>query len=142
MLPEFEEISGNLPPGLHNVTWEEVVHRYGYNTTRRRLLVGLKKGLDALRAAGCSQYYLNGSFITAKLMPSDFDGCYPLQGINEDLLDPVLLNTENDCEVQRLHYRGEFWPDTNGSMVEFYLRDNRTYPVQAKGIVVINLKGG
>lgn len=39
VIPDFDE-SGNLPPGIHEATWEEVVERYGGNTLRKRLLQG------------------------------------------------------------------------------------------------------
>jgi hypothetical protein len=46
MIPEFDEC-GNLPPGIHHATWNEIVTRYATSVRRRELLDGL---LDALRS--------------------------------------------------------------------------------------------
>jgi hypothetical protein len=40
---------------------------------RRTLLAGLREALGALREAGCRTVYLDGSFVTAKEAPEDFD---------------------------------------------------------------------
>ena len=53
VIPAFNEVSGNLPPGIHGATWEEMVTRYGSRPHRLYLLAGLKQALDALKAAGC-----------------------------------------------------------------------------------------
>ena len=36
---------GNLPAGVHELTWEEVIVRFGWNERRRYLLGGLKRVL-------------------------------------------------------------------------------------------------
>jgi hypothetical protein len=73
-IPPFED-SGNLPEGIHETTWEEVVDRYGTTDRRRELLDGLQQALESLRAAGCRRLYIDGSFVTAKDEPADFDAC-------------------------------------------------------------------
>lgn len=74
MMPPFDA-TGNLPPGIHEATWEEFVARYGATSRRLTLLAGLKAALDALRTAGCQRAYIDGSFVTNKAIPGDFDGC-------------------------------------------------------------------
>ena len=82
MIPPFEPASGNLPPGVHESSWEELVARFGYTPHRLALLVGLKAALDSLRAAGCRRVYLDGSFVTARLVPDDFDACWESDGVD------------------------------------------------------------
>lgn len=81
MIPPFDT-NGNLPPGLHWATWEEIVERFGGTERRNELLAGLGRVLDALRDAGCGVAYVDGSFVTAKLRPGDFDGCWEPDGVD------------------------------------------------------------
>lgn len=41
MIPPFDPAGGNLPPGVHPATWDEIVARYGSTPHRLRLLAGL-----------------------------------------------------------------------------------------------------
>ena len=72
-LPGFDSETGRLPEGEHPAAWEEVVERFGWNSRRRRLLDGLADAMELLEAAGCRRVWLNGSFVTAKEEPGDFD---------------------------------------------------------------------
>lgn len=62
-IPPFTD-SGNLPEGIHDATWDEIVERFGTNERRRELLEGLRQALDSLQAAGCRRAYIDGSFVT------------------------------------------------------------------------------
>ena len=75
MIPEFNEY-GNLPPGIHHATWNEIVTRYATSVRRRELLDGLLDALRSLKGAGCATAYLDGSVITSKDHPGDFDACW------------------------------------------------------------------
>ena len=44
--------NGNLPPGIHEMTWTDFVMAFGQTQRRQRLLTGLLEGLKELRAAG------------------------------------------------------------------------------------------
>ncbi len=81
MIPPFEQASGNLPLGIHEATWDELVARFGYNQHRQALLAGLKVALQALGTAGCRRVYIDGSFVSAKELPGDFDGCWEAAGL-------------------------------------------------------------
>jgi hypothetical protein len=146
VIPPFEATSGNLPPGVHEATWAELVARYGYTPHRLALLAGLKAALDALRAAGCQRVYINGSFVTAKEVPADFDACWEMAGVDFDLLDqrdPVLLDWANRRAAQKATFEGELfiaeaaatpWGTT---YLEFFQFDRDTG--QPKGIVALDL---
>lgn len=142
MIPEFDE-HGNLPPGVHRATWGEVVTRYATSTHRRDLLEGLLDALRSLRAAGCTTAYLDGSFVTAKVKPGDFDVCWEPEGVVFDRLDPELRNMER--AAQKVRYGGELYPadwpaDPDGrTILRYFQRDTLTK--QPKGIVAIDLGG-
>jgi hypothetical protein len=92
VIPPFDPRTGRLPRGEHHASWEEVVERFGWNERRRRLIDGLADAVTALADAGCRRLWLNGSFVTAKDEPGDFDA---------DLLDPVLLTCPTVVECRR-----------------------------------------
>jgi hypothetical protein len=109
MVPEFDE-AGVLPAGIHDATWDELTTRFGTSPHRRQLLVGLKRALDSLRSAGCRRAYVNGSFVTAKDEPGDFDGCWDASGVDLDRLDPMLLDFSNARRPRRRSLAASFSP--------------------------------
>jgi hypothetical protein len=105
----------------------------------RRLLDGLSDGLRAA-AAGCRQVWLDGSFVTSKDEPADFDACWDLEDVDLDRLDPVLLNLSAGRRAQKARCGGEFFPNVveAGSglvFADFFQNDRDT---GRKGIVVIH----
>jgi len=143
VIPPFEPTTGNLPPGVHEASWGELVARYGYTPHRLTLLAGLKAALDVLRAAGCRRAYIDGSFVTTKVAPIDFDACWDVDGVDLARLDPVLLTFANRREAQKRKYSGELFPadwaaDAHGTnFLRFFQRDKDTG--QIKGIIAIDL---
>lgn len=139
MLPEFEVGRGYLPPGIHDAAWEAIVARYGYTAQRLELLAGL----DALRVAGCRRAYIDGSFITAKRVPGDYDVCWESSGVQVQLLDPALRTFANLRAAQKAAFRGEFFPaeaqaDARRRYLDFMQHDRDG---KSKGIIVIDLGG-
>lgn len=143
MIPPLNS-KGNLPPGIHQATWIELFDRFGITPHRRRLLNGLKKAIDALRFAGCKFVYIDGSFVTSKEIPNDFDGCWNMEGVDPLLLDPILLNFNSGRSAQKAKYGGELFPaqfTENGAgktFLEFFAIDKDTG--EPKGIIMINLQ--
>ena len=73
MIPDFGDF-GNLPPGVHKATIEEVATRFGrLSEVRRVQFESICWMIELARAAGCSRIIINGSFVTAKLEPIDVD---------------------------------------------------------------------
>lgn len=107
MIPDFEVGTGNLPPGVHAATWEEVVDRYGYNPKRSKQLEGLKLAIDDLKRAGCRVLYLDGSFVTAKEQPGDYDACWEAEHVNADDLHPTLLDVGWNRKKLKARYGGD-----------------------------------
>lgn len=144
MIPPFDPATGNLPPGIHEATWQEFVARYGYTPWRLGLLSGLKAVLDALRAAGCQRAYIDGSSVTTKEEPGDFDGCWDVIGVDPTLLDPVLLTFADRRTAQKEKYGGEMFPANAAATpsgiryIDFFQRDRNSGPF--KGLIALNLK--
>lgn len=143
MIPEFGR-SGSLPAGIHWATWQEIESRFGFSERRMRLLAGLKLALAALHAAGCRQVYIDGSFVTVKHEPGDYDACWDIEGVDVDSLDPVFLDFSNGRRAQKRKYFGEFFPAqmpegaTGRQFLEFFQTDKETG--KPKGIVGLNLQ--
>jgi len=143
VIPDFEP-SGLLGPGIHLATWAEIVERFGYNPQRQALLGSLRRALEALRSAGCAAAYLDGSFVSAKLVPGDYDMCWSLQGVDPTQLDPVLLNFDNHRQAMKAKYQGDLFPaeipegNSGKVFLDFFQTDKDTGA--AKGIVLIDLR--
>lgn len=143
MIPDFDA-DGNLPPGVHWATWQEFVERFGLSPHRDKLLMGLRSALDVLKAAGCQAVYIDGSFVTTKSVPNDFDACWDIEGVNPDLLDPILLILKDGRVAQKAKYFGELFPAqfsdgiTGLRFLEFFQIDKETGKL--KGIIAIDLR--
>ena len=111
MIPSVE-LGGDLPPGIHEASWDELVERYGITEQRVGLLSGLRAALDSLRDAGCPRAYVDGSFVTEKEVPGDFDACWEAVGVDPERLDPELLDFSNGRAAQKQRYGGELFPAT------------------------------
>src|SRR5438067_1088535 len=111
MIPAFDA-ADNLPPGIHEASWDEFVARFGTTPRRLALLAGLKAALDALRAAGCRRAYPDGSFVTAKGEPNDVDVCWEVAGVDFDRLEqlePALLDWSNRRAGQKARFGSELF---------------------------------
>lgn len=144
MLPAFDPQSGRLPPGEHIAAWDEVVQRFGWTERRRRQLDGLAEALELLAIAGCRRIWLNGSFVTDKDEPGDFDVCWDTANVDLDVLDPVLLDLSNQRSAQKARFGGELFPnvaevESGLSFAEFFQNERDS---GRKGIVVLNLWTG
>ena len=143
MIPEFSR-EGKLPVGIHWATWHDVDRQLGFSERRRRLLGGLKTALRALRAASCRKVYLDGSFVTVKEEPGDYDACWDIEGVHVESLDAVFLDFTRSRRAQKQKYLGEFFPaqmpeGLSGKLfLEFFQTDKETG--KPKGIVGMNLQ--
>ncbi len=81
-----------------------------------------------MRDAGCTDVWLNGSYVTDKEIPNDYDACWDPLGVDLDKLDPVLQDLSRQRVAQKVKFRGEFFPNIveAGSgllFIEFWQRD-------------------
>jgi len=132
-----------LPPGIHAATWSQLESRFGGNPRRREILDGLLRALQALKAAGCRRAYVDGSFVTSKELPGDFDACWDDTDVDYDLLDPVLLDFAHHRAAEKAKFAGEMFvaswgADPMGTLfLDFFQHDRDG---RAKGIVQIDLE--
>jgi hypothetical protein len=143
MVPGFDQ-TGNFPPGIHWVTWKQLVSVLGFTPRRVKLLAGLKEAIIHLRIAGCHTVYVDGSFVSGKPEPGDFDACWAIDGVDVEKLDPVFLDFSNSRARQKARFLGELFPAelpegvTGRTFLEFFQMGKETGA--PKGILALNLK--
>ena len=142
MIPPFDD-NGNLPPGIYFSEWSEFQQRFGTTSKRQRMIKGLSTVMEQLKAAGCRIIYINGSFVTNKTNPNDFDACWDRDNVDIDYLRknaPTLLKFY-DSATQKAKYGGEIYPsdqpvDETTISIEFFQLDREQ---NRKGIIAIDL---
>jgi len=146
MIPDFISVPGCswllLPPGVHDATLTDVYERFGKVSARREFLFrGLEKGLANIFASGCQETYLDGSYITSKSYPGDYEVCWSMAHVDPAILDPVFMIFDNGRSLQKQKYLGEYFPslwkaDSAGkTFLEFFQIDKETGA--PKGIIRI-----
>jgi hypothetical protein len=143
VIPEFDAINGNLPSGEHAARWQDMLDRFGQTPWRRQLLAGMLEALRLLKAAGCVRVYIDGSFVTAKDVPGDFDACWDADGVVFDKVDERLLTFDRGRATQKAAFLGELFiadarADPQGTLFRDFFQTDRDG--RRKGIVVIDLK--
>lgn len=102
---------GLLLPGVHEANFEEVLAVLAPTPWREWLAVGLRLALTDLAAAGCRAAYLDGSYVTDKTAPGDYDLCWDRTGVTRDHLHPVLEMLAWPRHEQKARYRGDVLPN-------------------------------
>ena len=143
MIPKFLR-NGNLPQGIHETTWKQFCKRFGHTEHRRSLIKGLASALKDLSAAGCKMVYINGSFITAKEVPGDYDLCWSIDGAVPEKLNPALLDFSPTGRAKiKDKYKGDLFPaeipeGTSGKrFLDFFQIDKKTE--EPKGIISMEI---
>lgn len=119
----------------------EVQARFAHNEKRKQLFDGLEEVISILKECNCPEVFLDGSFITKKEQPNDYDLCYEPTGV---------LATERFREFLRGRstnkekYRGDIFvhmpvPPFYVNHVNNWQKDGRNEDV-AKGILRIDLR--
>ena len=138
--------NGNLIKGSHPVTWEEFVMEFGYNARRMDLIHGLEQLICDLADCGCTAIYIDGSFVTKKRNPADFDACWKH---NEADVDLHKLKTKypeiftGSISAQKLIYKGEVrnafdFADYDDCYLHYFQKDKGDK--SPKGIIQLNIK--
>ena len=128
-----------LPPGIWDASIQEIDDRFAINAKRILLFDGLRFALDNLFKAGCKQVFLDGSYVTEKPIPSDYEICWDTTDVNPVVLDPVMLIFSNGRAAQKQKYLGEFFPvsmvegNSGKPFLEFFQIDK--YSGESKGII-------
>ena len=134
--------NGELPPGEHQASVDQVEWVFGCSTERRKSLMrGLRDAISNLASSGVRKLWINGSFVTDKDEPNDIDGCWeytPL--VDTEVLDPVFLRSRKDMKAK---YGLDFFisnlaeAESGLPFPEFFQVNRDGEP---KGIVVVNLR--
>jgi len=75
MIPNFNK-HGLLPKGIHKATIEEIKHKFGSSSAKRKeLFIGFQKLIQLLynQKRSIKSFLLDGSFVTNKESPGDYD---------------------------------------------------------------------
>lgn len=141
MLPDFTS-TGFLPKGIHSASWTEFKTRFGFNQHRLHLLSGLHAAAKALRDAGCLLIYVDGSFVTDKEFPNDYDACWDIHGVDPNKLDHLMIQFDAvSRSLFKIKYFGDVFPAqiaegvSGRAFVDFYQTDKSSG--EAKGIVAL-----
>lgn len=139
----FQE-NGNLIPGIHLISIEDFENWFGYNSARKEMIQGLKLAISWLKECGCKIIYIDGSFVTTKVIPGDFDACWDANGVDLNLIKekyPLIIDFSNGRANQKFHFKGELFPaQVKATPYDIYLnffqadRDGKP-----KGIVQLNI---
>ena len=141
VIPNLDPKTGYLPPGIHGASWCDVVGHFGGNSHRERLLAALLTACRNLAAAGCKELLLDGSFVTAKALPGDYDATWETVGVELNRLDPVLLDLAHPRAAMKAKYLGDLFPASGQAAPgvlfrDFFLTDRNGVE---KGVVLIDL---
>ena len=84
---------------------------------------------------------LDGSFVSTKPLPGDYDGAWETAGVDLSKLDPVLLDFSRGRAAMKAKYRGDLFPATAlaepGVVYRDFFRTDRNGV--KKGVVMIDL---
>lgn len=139
---------GYLTPGIHEMTWDEFVREFNFSPQRKKLLEGLFQVTQILKECGSTFIYIDGSFVTDKLEPNDWDACF--NGDREVckkilVRDAILiLDEEPKRKLQKEKYCGELYHIhvpygyDGESMLDFFQKI-KYQPRKKKGIIKIKL---
>lgn len=134
--------NGELPPGEHQATVDEIEITFGSTSARRKdLMQGLREGIHNFEKSGVWTIWIDGSFITDKNEPNDIDGCWEYtSAVDIVKLDPVFLANRIDMKKK---YGLDFFISNfieTGSGLPFpkFFQINRDG--DPKGIIVVKLE--
>lgn len=146
MIPKFNK-DGNLPSGIHEATLEEIEKRFAVNYIRKEHFHHLKILINDLKSIKCNTIYIDGSFITEKILPNDIDVCWDNTSVNlADVrtLMPILWDFSSyGRRMQQTKYHADVFPanimesSSKKLFLDFFQHDKKTGA--AKGIIKLEI---
>ena len=100
MIPDYdrsyknEQGNFNLKQGEHETTWIEFSKLSGFTWRCRKIVRRMRPMLLHMRDVGCNFVNIDGSFVTSKINPNDFDGTWDPEGVDVTKLDPIIKNED------------------------------------------------
>ena len=132
-----------LEEGIHEFSLQDFKEMFVYNDVRVKQYIGLIAAIINLKEAGCPAIYLDGSYVTQKPVPGDYDACVDYTGVDFGILDPVFTTFDNQRQAQKEKYEGEFFPhhieaDRIGTIfIDFFQKEKHSGG--RKGIIKLDL---
>ena len=147
-IPALRE-HGWLPKGHHPATWEQIADRFGGEPGSRRAAIfsGLLRWRDAVRGKQMNgRLILNGSFISAKAEPGDFDVLFVYDNASANIIaqDAKALRLLDSAHCKAL-YGGDVWAFSEQAVRDFpqFCRvdgfDREKETRRLKGVLEVNL---
>nr|WP_309685923.1 hypothetical protein [Armatimonas sp.] len=122
-LPDFRD-DGWLPAGHHPTTWEELIMVFGGQpeTKRRRIMERLLLWRDRARGHNITgRLLLNGSFISTKAEPGDFDAIF----VGDEGIEDILMESDEARLLLNYQVCKEIY---GGDLLFFSAAAARKYP--------------
>jgi hypothetical protein len=146
MIPDFYiyDNIGYLPEGLHNAKWLEFKEKFDFSFKRKKILSGILSFGRLIKQAGGKKIYIDGSFVTNKKIPKDWDGCYCMCELNLSIASTLIQNTNiNRTKIKKEYFGDVFAEDcieaSSGlPFIDFFQRIRGTD--KKKGIIVLDLE--
>ena len=133
MIPPFDE-RGNLPPGVHLATLDEIEARFGRESeVRRTQMESLRWLVELSNRSGVTRLVINGSFVTNTIEPNDVD-CAIL--IGPDFPKDTIAEEELQMGLPFLDIEIAYEADFDFLVTRFFATDRRTL---AKGMIEVEL---
>lgn len=133
-----------LPPGEHLYNLNGFKKQFAFNELRLNQYNGLVRALVLLKQAGCRYVYIDGSYVSNKELPGDWDGCYDIRGTVFKRLGVFVDKTDlmNGRKIQKELFLGEMFPssyiaDSQLAFLDFFQIEK--YSKIRKGIVKLDL---
>jgi hypothetical protein len=140
-IPDFDE-NGNLPPGVYQVSLQDIGIRFTWTDRRKKLFEGLKLAIDNLTRANVKKVWIDGSFVTSIDDPNDIDGCWQYdKDVDAGKLDSVFLDMYPPREAMQIKYGVDFLisgvliSDSAGNTIEQFFQIDRDG--NKKGILLL-----
>lgn len=113
MLPKFIDHHAApfpfLPAGIYDLPINDISKHFASNPHRAKLFFGFKTAMEHLFLAGCPQVYLDGSFVTSKTFPGDFDALWDTSNVNISKVHPAFIMVHLGTGLQKRMFGGEFF---------------------------------
>lgn len=141
---EFDSSTGYLAAGVHVMDLGTFRRAFAWNARRRFLFGGLQRALGQLAEAGCRAVIVDGSYVTSKEHPGDWDAAFDPIGVDSARLDEILIRHSDGRRAMNVKYLGDLFPwsapaaDPGGPVYRDFFqsdRDGRT-----KGVVELRLQ--
>lgn len=139
MIPKLNN-NGYLPRGTHKATLREIKQRFGTSSSKRKeLFRGFQNLVQLLRKhkTDIKTFLLNGSFVTAKESPGDYDCILVVKASCEFSLEEIKqLDTAKEVFDAHLLVFSEEDIDGYNGFVKFFGHDQALRP---KGLLEVIL---